>query len=201
MKSYKNIIFDFDGVLHNSPIWHLKKFNEVFNLGLTMEEYSLDHFANYNVLQKKNNIMNKVDWNIYHEHIERDFPKLIMDANIKKTILDWADSYNLFIISSGHNKHIIDFLRNNEVWNIFTKALFLEDHKLKTEKFKILEQEFSINPKNSIFVTDTIGDVLEARDVGYKSIGVTFGLHSKDLFEKVNTFKIVNSWDELKKVI
>ena len=49
----KNIIFDFDGVIYKSQNYHLNKLNEVFNIGLTMEEYRDAGKGNTNILMRK----------------------------------------------------------------------------------------------------------------------------------------------------
>jgi phosphoglycolate phosphatase-like HAD superfamily hydrolase len=75
----------------------------------------------------------------------------------------------------------------------------MEDHFLKTEKFKILEKEFYISSNDSIFITDTIGDIIEAREVGYKSIGITGGSHCRKTLVTEKPVCIVDSFLELKK--
>jgi phosphoglycolate phosphatase-like HAD superfamily hydrolase len=57
----KNIIFDFDGVIHKSQNYHLNKLNEVFNIGLTMEDLQNAGRGNSIILIRKNEKFKKVD--------------------------------------------------------------------------------------------------------------------------------------------
>jgi phosphoglycolate phosphatase-like HAD superfamily hydrolase len=57
----KNIIFDFDGVICQSKPYHLNKLNEVFNLGITEEEYSGSHHGNTNTEMRKREKFNQID--------------------------------------------------------------------------------------------------------------------------------------------
>ena len=196
-ENLKNIIFDFDGVICESQEYHLNKLNEVFGLGFTMEEYAGAHHGNANDVMLVKEKWKKVDWDKYHQEIEKDFPLKKIKPEVKEVLEKLAQKYNLFIISSGHNQHIIDFLKNNGVWDLFKKSLFLEDAKLKTDKFKMLEKEFGIKPSDTIFITDTIGDIKEAREVGYESIGITTGHHDEELLKSENPLKIVHSFEEL----
>jgi phosphoglycolate phosphatase-like HAD superfamily hydrolase len=61
----------------------------------------------------------------------------------------------------------------------------------------MLEKDFDISSRNSIFITDTTGDIEEAREVGYKSIGITGGVHPKKILESSNPLFIVDSFVEL----
>ncbi len=207
LKDIKNIIFDFDGVICESQKYHLNKLNEVFNLGFTMEEYAGAHHENANEVMLVQEKWKKVDWNKYHEKIEKDFPLKKIRPEVKKTLQELGQKYNLFIISSGHNQHIIDFLKNNEVWTLFKKSLFLEDAKLKVDKFKMLENEFGVSPKDTVFITDTIGDVREARGTGYKNlIGITTGHHDEEILtsddnKENGEVKIIHSLKELEKFL
>jgi len=206
-KDIKNIIFDFDGVICQSQEYHLNKLNKLFDLDFTMEEYAGAHHGNANEVMLVQEKWKKVDWNKYHEEIEKDFPLKKIKPEVKKTLEELAQKYNLFIISSGHNQHIIDFLKNNEVWTLFKRALFFEDAKLKVDKFKMLENEFGISPEDTVFVTDTIGDVREAREVGYKNlIGITTGHHDEEILktddnEKNGEVKVIHSFDKIKDLL
>jgi beta-phosphoglucomutase-like phosphatase (HAD superfamily) len=56
----KNLIFDFDGVIYSSQDYHVNKLNEVFGIGLTMEEYRDAGRGNTNILMRKKEKFKKV---------------------------------------------------------------------------------------------------------------------------------------------
>jgi len=44
--------------------------------------------------------------------------------------------------------------------------------------------KYKIKKTETLLVTDSVGDVKEAHEVGIKAIGVTWGLHEKERLEK-----------------
>jgi len=74
-------------------------------------------------------------------------------------------------------------------------------NKSKVEKFKYLFKKYKLKPEDCIFITDTLGDILEGNKVGVRTIAVDFGFHKRDRLEKGKPFKIVSSFDEILKVI
>jgi phosphoglycolate phosphatase-like HAD superfamily hydrolase len=72
---------------------------------------------------------------------------------------------------------------------------------MKGPKFKMLEEEFNISFNDTIFITDSTGDIVEAREVGYKSIGIRTGVHSKEELLELNPEIVVDSFEELEKYI
>jgi hypothetical protein len=56
-----------------------------------------------------------------------------------------------------------DYLVNNGIQDLFDRALFKEDGLLKVEKLRMLETKYDATPATSVFVTDTVGDVLEGQ--------------------------------------
>jgi phosphoglycolate phosphatase-like HAD superfamily hydrolase len=105
--------------------------------------------------------------------------------------------YPLFIVSSGGTKNILDNLKNNDLTGTFKEVLGLESHKSKVDKFHYLFDKYKLDLADCIFITDTLGDILEANAVNIKTIAVDFGYHGKETLAKGNPYKIVSSVDEL----
>ena len=49
-----------------------------------------------------------------------------------------------------------------------------------------------------LFITDTLGDIIESNKVGIKSVGVTWGYHTKENLSKGNPFFIAENFDDLR---
>jgi phosphoglycolate phosphatase len=90
-----------------------------------------------------------------------------------------------------------DYLVNNGIQDLFDRALFKEDGLLKVEKLRMLETKYDATPATSVFVTDTVGDVLEGHKAGLKVIAVTFGYHNRARLAKAAPEALVDSWPEL----
>jgi len=69
-----------------------------------------------------------------------------------------------------------------------------ETHKSKVSKFLILKNEKNINFSETIFITDSLGDLKESSEFSeLKTIGVTFGVHSQERLKKGSPDFIVDS--------
>ena len=192
----KAIIFDFDGVLADT-------YN--FNMGLTKE---VGHDVNHEVFkahhdgnvfeQPKIPFTKKSADNFFSKYLERiTVVQPFFSLENIKTIKEICP---LYIISSNHKKSIQKFLKHHQL-DFFDEILGVEFHKSKVEKFKYLFEKYNFKPEEIVFVSDTLGDVLEAKKVDVKTIAVDFGFHDRERLEKGNPFKIVSNFVELFEII
>ncbi len=188
----KTIIFDFDGVIHDT----YELAYGIFGKGVTEEEFK--DFFNGTILEKAN--VKPIDEKSYELQTEA-FKYLKIDQNIKKNLEDLCTKYSLFIISSNREKALNTYFQNNNFLHVFKEILGTESHLSKVEKFKYLFKKYDLQHEDCIFVTDTLGDILEANKVGLKTIAVDFGFHERERLEKGNPFKIVSSFDEILETI
>lgn len=84
--------------------------------------------------------------------------------DIKKIIKNLSKKSRLFIVSSTINKTIEDYLLRHCILKCFTEILGYDIEKSKVKKFKMLFDKYSINPQNAIFISDTSGDIKEAKE-------------------------------------
>ncbi len=196
MKNIKNIIFDFDGVLiKNTKILletHRKtlgpfseeNFRKLFN-GNTAEELEKHKIKNMNLFWD--------EWKKILENWIIDQETLNFLKNNKK---------NNFIISSNKEYILNKILENSNIENLFLDVLGSETHKLKTKKFILLKEKFNLNFKETVFITDSLGDLKEASEFPeLKTIGVTWGVHCRKNLKKGIPDFISDSWDEIKKIL
>lgn len=194
----KAIIFDLDGVLDNSFDFHLAKIKEFTGVSLKPEEYKDIHNGNF--FKAGNNIVIKTDWVAYADFIYPEQSGHIIKKQIKECLIELSKKYTLFIISSGHTRNIRKMMENNSL-NVFKDFFGLDVNKSKAENFKALFAKYDLSAKDCVFVTDTLGDVLEANSLGIKTIVVTWGYHEKERLEKGKPWKIVSKVSELVKIL
>jgi len=195
----KAIVFDFDGVIHNTFGFHYEKVNEFSGASLTEDEFRDVHNGNF--FKHGNDKLKGVEWSKYREFIYEDITKLKVSDAVKDTLLILNKKYELFIITSGGKKNISDYLENNGLGKLFKEVLGGELSKSKVEKFNYLFEKYSLTARECIFVTDTLGDILEANEIGIKTLAVDFGYHSKKTLKKGKPYKIISSFTEILKVI
>jgi phosphoglycolate phosphatase len=76
-------------------------------------------------------------------------------------------------------------------------VLGVETHKSKEVKFGIIFEETGLLKDECVFVTDTLGDILEANKVGVRTIAVTFGYHDEKRLAKGNPSVLVSDFKEI----
>jgi len=106
----------------------------------------------------------------------------------------------LYIISSSQEKAIDKFLDHNNL-NYFDEILGTDFHRSKVEKFKYLLNTYTLKPNEVVFVSDTLGDILEAKKVHIKTIAVDYGFHDIERLKRGDPFRIVSNFEGLLKII
>ena len=194
----KVVIFDFDGVLINEYSKHYE-LNKKWISDLTEEEF-LDLFDG-NVHESDIKLDDrKTNFNFMGQ-FDKYKSSVVIKKEIKEFIIELSKKYTLGIISSGIERGTKDSLVLSGLEGVFSFVYGYETDVLKTKKFKIAMKNFDFTKDECVFVTDTVGDVLEANEVGIKSIAVDFGYQGRERFENSNPLKIVSSIDELKESI
>jgi phosphoglycolate phosphatase len=192
------IIFDFDGVIINEFEEHYSFYKKRIE-GLTKEEFKSLFEGNLHeklksFKERDRGLDPQDNYGLYQRSVDVDF-------KIKEILKKLSKKYVLGIISSGLEEDLKIALHNNEMGSVFTFIYGKETHSSKVEKFKLVFENYKVEPKQCIFVTDTIGDIIEARKVGVESIAVDYGYHERKRIQKVNPLKIVSSFSELRRAI
>lgn len=195
----KTIVFDFDGVIADS-------FDIAFEVGkmkrptLTLESYKEKLKTNIGqavFTEPEGDI--KIDF-------QYEYAKKMAELElspIKKAVLQkLSEKYNFHIISSTDTQTIQDFCETNGILNYFGDILGYDIERSKVKKFQILFEKNRLNPKEVVFVSDTVGDINEAREVGVGTIiTVTDGYQDKEMLDAAHPTHIFNSIADLEKVL
>lgn len=198
----KIILFDFDGVIADS-------FDLVFEVNKIIDR---------NIVNE-NDFRRLFDGNIYDhitkgalvkkeaaERIGKEFFKIYIPRmkevkivpGMEKVITELSKRYILLIISSTIASPINEFLKNHGVQSYFDEIVKGDVyHTDKVERIKMVFEKYQAEPKDCVFVTDTLGDMKEASSVGVSSIGVTWGFQEKENLLKGKPFKIVEKPEDI----
>jgi HAD superfamily hydrolase (TIGR01509 family) len=191
----KSIIFDFDGVIHDT--FDLAYGVNKLVSNLTVEEYK-DMFNGNLYAHPTVTLENE---NKYFAISSKLFNDLVIEEQTKAELLKLKDRFDLFIVSSNNEESLNAYLGNNGIMHVFKRVLGKETHRSKVEKFKILMDEHGVTKDNSIFVTDTLGDILEANKLGLTTIAVDYGFHERERLEKGNPHRIISDFNEVLVVV
>jgi len=191
----KAVIFDFDGVIHDTFDFHLKKIEEYSGVKLSKQDFR-DMF-NGNVFKNAAEEIKDVNWLEYWKYVNSDLAALRIKDSIRNVLLELHRRYELFIVTSGGMKNIADYLANNNILNVFKEVLGLEANKLKVDKFNFIFDRYALVPADCVFVTDTLGDILEANTVNLKTIAIDSGFHNRETLERGNPYRTISKMEDI----
>jgi len=83
-------------------------------------------------------------------------------------------------------------LENKNIIKDFSDVLGAELFISKTGRIRKLLEKYNISPQDVVYITDTLGDILEAKNCGIKSIAVTWGLDDRKTLGKGDPKVIVD---------
>jgi phosphoglycolate phosphatase-like HAD superfamily hydrolase len=131
------------------------------------------------------------------EYASRMEGEVTLVPNMEKIIRTLATSYTLIIISSTVSAHIRSFLDKHALADSFSDVMGSDVHFSKVEKMRMVFEKYKTSPEECVFVTDTLGDIREAKKHEVGAIGVSWGWHKHETLEKGVPFRIVDTPAEL----
>ena len=197
----KIVMFDFDGVLINT-IEHSYNIHKINNPDLSWERFQSYHDGNFFDGYGK-----AVETG---EHIPADdflgeYNKAIKALSINEILHDCvirlSESYILVIVSSTRSSFISDFLEKEGLSKYFIDIFGADIHTSKIVKIKSVLEKYSVGPNNCVFITDTLGDIKEAKECGVLSVAVTWGVHRHEKLKDGNPIAIVDDPSDLARTI
>jgi len=207
---YKIIIFDLDGVLVDTVNMANEYFREKYptitkeiinealagNFHEEMEKIKLDHASTIRTEEEQNE---RFAAYTAKKTLAPLFPGILelLERLQKK-------EYILVINTSAMEKNCLPLLEKIGVIKLFDYIGTAEVSKSKVEKFEIIKEKYSCPKENIIFITDTLGDVREAKVAGIQTIAVTWGAHDRPYFTREineNLIGVVDSVEELEQAI
>lgn len=202
------IIFDFDGVLADSFDTFYTLIKDTMaeaGISISQNDYRklfLDNvhkgFKKFIGDDKKHELFKKLRTANYDKYYKKYKPKLF--SGVSKLLKQLDKNYIITIASSGKKSNIIGLLKNNKIHKHFDLILATNDHSKDKMINKILEKH-GADPKQTIMITDTAGDVKIAKKLGLKTIAVTWGFHSPELLKKFKPDHLAKDFDGIIKFL
>jgi phosphoglycolate phosphatase len=199
-KKKKLLIFDFDGVIVDS-LQVIEEFDRWLYPDLTDDEWKDthlgNHFAKMAIHEHKRVNATEEEISARREEFYENKNKSRIFPEMKECILHMPEDIICTINTSSKLGGCSSILENGGLLSRFSYLATKETSTSKKEKFQIILNKFKASVNDSLFITDTIGDLLEASDMGIRTICVTWGVHSRRDFSEYNPYKIVDTPSEL----
>jgi len=182
----KLLLFDFDGVLVDSldvyektvtdclqqigqPLTRgraefLELFEGNFYESLAQKGVNMDKFfaASVDILSKVN----------YAEMTPFDA--------IRPVLRELKQNHPMIVISSNDTPTIVEALRLYDFNGIFSEVLGSDFMLSKKDKILHVISQYNVTLQDIYYIGDTTGDIKEGKQAGVKTVGVTWGWHSKE---------------------
>jgi HAD superfamily hydrolase (TIGR01549 family) len=203
----KALIFDYDGVIFNTVniAWNVVKTvcDRYCKRKIKTKKEFLDIYKrNFYADMKKRGVTEKDMEKLKHDSIEilkKKHPKPF--RNIKKAMNQLAKKYKIAIVSSNYTDVMKHALKQAKIFKDFHLIIGAEHEEHKTKKIRLCLKKFNVKPGEAVFVTDTTGDIKEARKVKLKTMAVAWGFHKKDKLLKAKPDFLVEKPEQIIKVL
>ena len=205
MAGRKFVLFDFDGVIADS-------YNVAWDTARTLckrvSEGEYRAAFEGNVHERHDALMAQVhgeecrhdlDWfSIFTPAFEE---RAQLFSGMREVVESLSHAYILIIVSSTVTSPIQGFLEKHHIGRYFSEVMGADVHTSKHEKIKMVFEKYGISASQCIFVTDTLGDMREAKAADVGAIGVAWGFHSRETLAKGEPFRIVERPEEISPAI
>lgn len=189
------IMFDFDGVLIDT-LGLCYGINVLNDPELSVEEYKGFFDGNiYDPHQKDGSPRTRHE--NFREHYDAGVREIMIPPSLLELTRNLSKQYRLAIVSGTYTKAICEVLERENLLDCFSDILGADVHTSKVVRIKMLLEKYEVLPYETIFLTDTVGDIREAKECGVVSIGVSWGFHEKERLLKTEPFSVVDTVPEL----
>ncbi|MFM2331021.1 MAG: hypothetical protein RLZZ26_528 [Candidatus Parcubacteria bacterium] len=194
------ILFDFDGVIVDS-----------FRAAYESARLLCPHLTEENHRERfEGNIHDRQDRDEAHTaECRRDdaefyaayYPKVRNEVQLfpgmKEVVATLAEEHTLVVISSTPTDLIEELLSSYDLLRHFAWVMGADVHKSKVEKIKMVFDKYRIGPSHCVFITDTLGDLREAGQMGVGAIAVGWGFHDVERLMRGSPAHVVHTPDDL----
>ena len=197
----KFILFDFDGVIVDT-------FEIGFQCGKSSgghrsdrDKYREMFSGNINeVIAESKKITPEENKDEENKFFDCYIPKLLETSpidGIGHVIKELAKEYELVVISSTISSPIQEYLTMHGLDSFFLEIMGNDVDYKKTVKIQMVFDKYEIEPKDCVFITDTLGDVREAAKKEVSAIGVDFGFQTREMLCEDGEIPVASTTEEL----
>jgi phosphoglycolate phosphatase len=203
----KNVlIFDYDGVIVDSLEIFMENFIEACNRegfrNIASKKEFLKLFEKnmyesmFEIGMSKEQILRIV--NFMKDRLIENQHNLELFPGIKETIENLSKNNLLVIVTSNESTVVKEFLKLKKI-DKFKDILGSEKEASKIAKIQKIKTDFNVD--NHFYIGDTTGDIIEGKHANVRTVGVTWGWHSKSMLIDVKPDFLICKPSDLEKII
>lgn len=185
----KHILFDFDGVI-------LDTFAICYGISLESTPELLEkeyrERLEGNIYEHEKTVTDpEAVRSFFKEYVTRTAELTPYDG-MAELIQELTISYTLGIISSTEGGVIRTILAKTALEQSFGDVWGSDEDRSKVVKLRRYLEKHQIKPDDCLFITDTLGDLREAAQVGIRCLAVTWGFHDVATLERGSSEAILS---------
>ena len=197
----KIIIFDYDGVIVDSLEIYAKLFVEA------CKKYG------YQQINSKEKFLKLFERNIYDSmmimginedkikkilnHLEiismRHQHRIVFFDGMKEVLSSLSNKHRIIIVTSNITSVVEDFVKKQNV--IYDEVIGADKELSKVKRIESIKLKYK--SADYFYIGDTMGDIIEGKLAGVKTVAVSWGWHNTDKLKSVSPDYIVKSPSEL----
>lgn len=196
----KIILFDFDGVIADS-FTSAFEVSKILHPHTTENDFRKRFEGNINDWEKP---IRTDDYGKNIDFFEKYIPKMkkiTVIRGILEVIKNLSHNHTLIIISSTVTSPIREFMERHKIAQYFTEIMGNDIHISKVKKIKMVFLKYKMSSRECLFITDTLGDIKEASQVGVNTIGIVWGFQDKETIAKGRPMAIAEKPEELLNIV
>ncbi|TSC62376.1 MAG: phosphatase [Parcubacteria group bacterium Athens0416_74] len=194
----KFVLFDFDGVIVDS-LWlafgTAQQVHPHFTLEKWLPMFEGNIYANYDHSECTDAC--KPAQEDYFSIFSSRIGEIVAFSGMPEVVRQLSAKYGLAIVSSSVSMDIVATLKRLGLDAHFADVLGKDVHTSKVEKIHSLLSRYEARADDCVFVTDTLGDMLEAEEAGLDAIGVSWGFLPKERLVQGKPYRVVDTPQEL----
>jgi phosphoglycolate phosphatase len=196
-------LFDFDGVLVDSlDLYADIVTRSLDRIGMPILKNKEDYLALFDGNYYESLAERGVDLAAYGGAIKEILPRIDYDAmkpfdGLIPVLAALQKDHLLAVISSNGYRTIRAMLDRFGFAPYFQEILGADFRFSKKEKIAYALQKYGIPGERAFYIGDTVGDILEARAAGVRSVAVTWGWHSRERLAAAGPDVLVDRPEEL----
>lgn len=207
-KKERLLLFDCDGVIINS-LDHIyqgalefvdhhggkpftkEAYREAFKGNVISEMFKMAG------LSPKETKITKEDMQLFFGH----YHKTSAYPGIKDLLEQLSEHNTLVIVTSTLTDVVTAKFEEEDLLSYFAGYLGPKASPFKDVKVRMALEEFDVPKQDTLFISDTVGDILEVNKTGVSTIGVTWGVHTKEELQEASPSSIVETIEELASIL